>query len=1113
MFLPDKIEKAKSPFLDNTGSSPTGRNRPAPKDCTDNNCKNNLVDCDINKCTTGCESGWYGDLCNRHCSNGCRSKCDRDTGYCQQCEAGRYGYFCDDECNPNCQGIPRQCNRTGSCSGCLKGHTGAFCEEECSITCWQQKCDQFTEKCLYGCIDGYDGSYCDELTPDATSTTGSTTHVDRECENSHCSSGNTFCSHGVCDYGCETGWYTNDCSQRCDSKCGTTGCDQNTGTCHICPIGRYGSMCTEICSDNCEGGYTECDDRGHCTYGCQDDFYGKRCNQQCPPNCLNSVCENDSGYCSDGCDDHYYGDFCDVECSIPQCVECHLNSNSLICSRCENGYYGSLCGDICSDNCEGGYTECDDKGHCTYGCQDGFYGKKCTKHCPSNCLDSVCDVDSGYCSDGCDDYYYGDFCDAECLIPQCVKCHLNSTSLICSRCEDGYLGPLCLDTCDIHRCRMCHQLPSSEKVCGVCEDGFWGQNCEPCTNCKDIHCDQKTGHCSQGCKKGFYGAACLKECSVHCNGTDCIQYNGKCEFGCDAEWYGNECLEHCPSNCGKDTNGIIKCNVITGRCTFGCKEGWTGQTCSEHCSANCLNLVCHQSSGYCTQGCSEGWAGTMCTEEQHGVEVITLGLSIGLSLFVVLMLLILLVYCLRRRSRKKIKGQQKDENYTTIQMTRRSTRVYEVMYKVGLLIDERDLIIDPQVLGKGNFGEVRKGRLLRGGEELPVAVKTLQTYSTEKDIEDFRKEMDILKRLEKEKHQNVVNLLGFCRDDVSMMTRVVLEFCENGDLKTYLQKLRDETDGGMNFNKIQLLQLLRFSVDVAAGMAHLEKKKVIHRDLAARNVLLDVRMVAKVADFGLARTEELYTLANMNVPLPVRWLALESLKDNIFTSASDVWSYGVLLWEIYTLGTTPFPGMPKEVIFFKLQGGYRLPKPELCENRIYELMKKCWLEDMSSRPNFQRVYNILVFYMRSNSTYGYSAPRDNNTIGMEAPKENTTGVEIPKENVISNESVRGDDATRGSTIGITRESATGHTTPKDRNKGYMVPSDGAIETEASIDSARGSEDTKDSVMGHKVPEDNAIVHNVPRDVAIRYQASRESALGYRTPRDNAVYYIGGVDSC
>ncbi|XP_077861847.1 tyrosine-protein kinase receptor Tie-1-like [Saccoglossus kowalevskii] len=189
---------------------------------------------------------------------------------------------------------------------------------------------------------------------------------------------------------------------------------------------------------------------------------------------------------------------------------------------------------------------------------------------------------------------------------------------------------------------------------------------------------------------------------------------------------------------------------------------------------------------------------------------------------------------------------------------------------------------------------------------------------------------------------------------------ILMELAENGSLRDYLiSKRSSHVYGNLHAYSQDLTSndILSFILQIAHGMAYLASLKCIHRDLATRNVLLDNNMMCKISDFGLARdisSTEVYVKETAG-RLPLRWMALESLNYSSYNLKSDVWSYGIVMWEIITLGSTPYGRMMSSEIVQKLNDGYRLPNPSHCGKAIHETMMKCWDGKPENRPSFVQI--------------------------------------------------------------------------------------------------------------------------------------------------------------
>uniref|UniRef100_A0A3B4ADF6 Fibroblast growth factor receptor n=1 Tax=Periophthalmus magnuspinnatus TaxID=409849 RepID=A0A3B4ADF6_9GOBI len=271
-------------------------------------------------------------------------------------------------------------------------------------------------------------------------------------------------------------------------------------------------------------------------------------------------------------------------------------------------------------------------------------------------------------------------------------------------------------------------------------------------------------------------------------------------------------------------------------------------------------------------------------------------------------------------------------------------------------------------LGEGCFGQVVRAEaygLNKDQIDKPttVAVKMLKDDATDKDLADLISEMELMKVMDK--HKNIINLLGVCTQDGPLY--VLVEYASKGSLREYLRARRPP---GMDYTfditkvpeeQLTFKDLLSCAYQVARGMEYLASKRCIHRDLAARNVLVTEDNVMKIADFGLARGVHQidYYKKTTNGRLPVKWMAPEALFDRVYTHQSDVWSFGVLMWEIFTLGGSPYPGIPVEELFKLLKEGHRMDKPSNCTHELYMLMRECWHAVPTQRPTFKQLVEEL----------------------------------------------------------------------------------------------------------------------------------------------------------
>ncbi|XP_070774320.1 ephrin type-A receptor 4-A-like isoform X3 [Enoplosus armatus] len=289
----------------------------------------------------------------------------------------------------------------------------------------------------------------------------------------------------------------------------------------------------------------------------------------------------------------------------------------------------------------------------------------------------------------------------------------------------------------------------------------------------------------------------------------------------------------------------------------------------------------------------------------------------------------------------------------------------QAIHEFAKEIDVSSIHIE-RVIGMGEFGEVCSGRLrVHGKREIYVAIKSLKAGYSDKQRRDFLSEASIMGQFD---HPNIIRLEGVVTRCKPLM--IITEYMENGSLDAFLRK----HDG--QFTVIQLVGMLR---GIASGMKYLSDMSYVHRDLAARNILVNSNLVCKVSDFGLSRVleddpEAAYTTRATGTYLspggkiPIRWTAPEAISYRKFTTASDVWSYGIVMWEVVSYGERPYWDMNNQDVIKAIEEGYRLPAPMDCPVVLHQLMLDCWERERAERPTFSQILNMLDKLIRNPGT-------------------------------------------------------------------------------------------------------------------------------------------------
>jgi len=279
--------------------------------------------------------------------------------------------------------------------------------------------------------------------------------------------------------------------------------------------------------------------------------------------------------------------------------------------------------------------------------------------------------------------------------------------------------------------------------------------------------------------------------------------------------------------------------------------------------------------------------------------------------------------------------------------------------------------IDMNVISRSNFGKQCGGVALVSEKSKLVAVKFLKEGAGEEENKDFMDEIVLMKGVGY--HRNIVNMIG-C-STIKQPLCLIVEYMHNGDLLNYMRKQRskqlnnqseDPTEGDISLN-----DMMSFAWQIACGMEYLATKNMVHRDLAARNVLVSSDKRAKISDFGLSRrvTDELIYTSKSNRKIPVKWMSIEAIYHKEFTVQSDVWAYGVVLFEIVTLGGAPYPFISNLELCKMLKSGYRMERPENCSVEMHDIMCHCWNEIPARRPTFTELREHLEKIMEKGARY------------------------------------------------------------------------------------------------------------------------------------------------
>ncbi|XP_057319876.1 epidermal growth factor receptor isoform X1 [Microplitis mediator] len=646
------------------------------------------------------------------------------------------------------------------------------------------------------------------------------------------------------------------------------------------------------------------------------------------------------------------------------------NKNETLCKQ-----EGQVCDEQCSDaGCWGpGPSQC-------LSCKNYVFDNVCLENC--SVISGIYKAGSRECKNCHEE------CDGTCNGPKAENCN---------KCKHTRDGPFCVKECPTSKyndngvCKPCHK--NCVGGCEGPENNIGPNGCHSCekaimnNNSVPEGCLQKLDNCPEGYfyewvspqEKGplkvLAGKAVCRRCHPLCkNCTGYGTHEQVCRECVDFK-LGENCVHDCPENSNyilPNTNPKI-CIPCASECD-GC-YGPESHQCYR-CRSFKVHLDTKASNNVtlfnCTNTCptetsykvtSEDGRDTYCESQtlssqlEHEIKPMILGIVSVVLL--IIMMIGAIVLC-----RWRIKSKNKEN---TVKMTMALTGLddNEPLRPTGLkpnlaklrIIKEEEMRKGGQ-LGYGAFGNVYKGVWVPEGEnvKIPVAIKVLHENTGANTSKEFLDEAYIMASVE---HPNLLQLLAVCMTSQMML---VTQLMPLGCLLDFVRTYKD---------KIGSKPLLNWSTQIARGMAYLEERRLVHRDLAARNVLVQTSNCIKITDFGLAKlldiNEEQYKAAGGK--MPIKWLALECIQHRVFTHKSDVWAFGVTIWEVLTYGERPYDNVPARNVPELLEKGERLPQPAICSIDVYMIMVKCWMLDAESRPTFKELADEFAKMSRDPGRY------------------------------------------------------------------------------------------------------------------------------------------------
>ncbi|XP_029989818.1 receptor tyrosine-protein kinase erbB-3a isoform X2 [Sphaeramia orbicularis] len=484
------------------------------------------------------------------------------------------------------------------------------------------------------------------------------------------------------------------------------------------------------------------------------------------------------------------------------------------------------------------------------------------------------------------------------------------------------------------------QCVAEGHVCDpLCADGCWGPGPSQCLSCRKY---SRGGTCVPECmfltgeRREFATSSgeclpCHPECKVQEGKETCTGPGADQCVACANLQDGPHCVPSCPEGVMAGEGVIFKYPNKQGRC--------------EPCHSNCTQGCFGPSIGDCV-GSSRNTQSQTTTAIVLGVIALVF---VGFSIFVLTVLYRRGLAIRRKRAMRRY--MENGERFEPLDPGEKGSKVCARFLKPTEL---RKI----KLLGNGVFGTVHKGIWIPEGDtvKLPVAIKTIHDRTGR---QTFYEETDHMRAMGSLDHMNVVRILGIC---TGVNLQLVTQLSTQGSL---LEHVRNHK------NKLNPQRLLNWCVQIAKGMYYLEENRMVHRNLAARNVLLRNNYTAQISDYGIA--DLLYPDDKKyfynEVKTPIKWMALESILFRRYTHQSDVWSYGVTIWEMMSYGAEPYDKMRPQDVPDLLEKGERLSQPQICTIDVYMVMVKCWMVDENIRPAFKELANEFTRMARDPPRY------------------------------------------------------------------------------------------------------------------------------------------------